>query len=172
MGLLSSFTILLTMAIFSHARPGVATVARRVIVKDGFTQAGNVDFEIEQPANSVIDNVYWRQLKAPTFATNTSVKFTLGYAAHGDTTIVDTGPDGILDDGTTIAEGYVLDMKGNPGTDISYTFQYSTDDDPAPGVAPGFSSNGRDLHARVTCTDDVITVNGDYEVTVVFKVFE
>ena len=172
MGLLSSFTILLTMAIFSHSRPGVATVARRVIVKDGFTQAGNVDFEIEQPSNSVIDNVFWRQLKAPTFATAMDVKFTLGYAAAGDTDVVDTGVDGIADAATTIAEGYVLDMKGNAGSDITYTFQYSTDDDPSPTAAPGFSSTGRNLHARVTCTDDVVSVNGDYEVTVVFKVFE
>ncbi len=171
MGLLSSFTILLTMAIFSHARPGVATVARRVIVKDGFTQAGNVDFEIEQPANSVIDNVFWRQLKAPTFDTAMDVQFTLGYTA-GATDVLTTGVDGIADGASTIAEGYILDMKGNAGSDITYTFQYSADNGAAPAAAPGFSSTGRDLHARVTCTDDVVSINGDYEVTVVFKVFE
>lgn len=159
------------MARFGNEYPGAITVARKKMVYDGYTQNGNVDFTISQPANSVIENVYYRQIKAPTFATAMDVGMTVG-TTEGGTEIATASTDGIADGATTIAEGYTLVFNGNSGSDITWTFQYSADDAATPAIAPGFTQDHRDIHFRVTCTDDVVSVQGDYEVTAVFKIFE
>lgn len=179
MGLLSSFTILLTMATFKHLNGGNVQ-SKRVIVSNGYTNNAAVTITIQQPANSQIVGGHYRQLQKATVASGGSVGIDVGIASDIDS-IFNDGSDAIADGvsgDTAIPVGFFLDF----GTSFSNTagssraiqpLQFSLSDAAAPAVSDGFTSVDREVLVTVTCSAHDVTAEtgetADYEVQLDFK---
>ena len=178
MGLLSSFTILLTMATFKHLNGGNVQ-SKRVIVSSGYTNNAAVTTTIQQPANSQIVGGHYRQLQKATVASGGSVGIDVGLSTDIDS-IFNDGVDAIADGvsgATAIPVGFFLDF-GTSFADVSATkaiqgLNFSLSDAAAPAVSPGFTSVDRDVVVTVTCSAHDVTAEtgetADYEVQLDFK---
>ena len=160
------------MPTYSHRKPGALKTSARVVVKDGFVQAGEAVIEILQPANSLVTNAYFRQIDAAAFATNTSVGVELGISSSTAEIANDTsGNDSVLDEGTAIPANFILELNG--GTGVTWNGGYSVGDASGPDVPAGsaFTAEERTIFFTVICSDDVCNTQGKYEVIVDFQIF-
>ena len=155
---------------FSHKKPGALLVSSRVEVTDGFLQNGEVVTQIEQPANSVIENAYFRQIDAAVFATTTNVGCEVGITSSSNE-IASDAVDSIIDAGTDIPANFILDLKADAS--VTWSGGYSTGDAAAPAVPVGsaFTADARILYFTIKTTDDVVTTGGKYEWVANFRVF-
>jgi len=158
------------MPIYSHKKSGVLNTSTRVEVKDGFVQNSEAVIEILQPANSLVTNAYFRQIDAAAFATNASVGVELGISSSTNEIAADA-TDAVLDEGTAIPANFILELKGD--SEVTWNGGYSVSDSNAPAVPAGsaFTADERTIFFTVTCSDDVVTTQGKYEVIVDFQVF-
>ena len=158
------------MPTYSHKKSGVLNTSARVEVKDGFVQNGEAVIEILQPANSLVTNAYFRQIDAAAFATNASVGVELGISTSSNE-IAQDATDAVLDEGTAIPANFILELKGD--SEVTWNGGYSASDSNTPAVPVGsaFTADERTIFFTVTCSDDVVTTQGKYEVIVDFQVF-
>ena len=161
------------MATFTHKKPGAVLVSSRVEVTDGFLQAGEVVCEIEQPANSIIEQAYFRQIDAATLASGASVGLEVGTASSGNQIAADA-TDAIHDaasGATDIPANFILELNG--GTGVTWNGAYSTGDAQAPAVPAGsaFTADERILYFTVVTSDHAVTTGGKYEWVANFRVF-
>jgi len=158
------------MATYSHKKSGVLNTSTRVEVKDGFVQNGEAVIEILQPANSLVTNAYFRQIDAAAFATNASVGVELGISSSTNE-IASDAEDAVLDEGTAIPANFILQLNG--GTGVTWNGGYSVGDSNTPAVPAGsaFTADERTIYFTVTCSDDVVSTQGKYEVIVDFQLF-
>tara|TARA_R100001079_G_C4394640_1_gene128766 strand:+ start:98 stop:577 length:480 start_codon:yes stop_codon:yes gene_type:complete len=158
------------MPIYSHKKSGAFNTSTRVEVKDGFVQNSEAVIEILQPANSLVTNAYFRQIDAAVFATNASVGVELGISSSTNEIAADA-TDAVLDEGTDIPANFILELKGD--SEVTWNGGYSASDSNAPAVPVGsaFTADERTIFFTVTCSDDVVTTQGKYEVIVDFQVF-
>ena len=158
------------MPIYSHKKSGVLNTSTRVEVKDGFVQNSEAVIEILQPANSLVTNAYFRQIDAAVFATNASVGVELGISSSTNEIAADA-TDAVLDEGTDIPANFILELKGD--SEVTWNGGYSASDSNAPAVPVGsaFTADERTIFFTVTCSDDVVTTQGKYEVIVDFQLF-
>jgi len=171
MGLLSSFTILLTMATFKHLNGGNVQ-SKRVIVENGYPAASATQaIEIEQPANSQIVGGHFRTLEAVTIANTGEVGISVGKTA-GATDIFNGGTDVIADDvsgATSLPANFFLNFATATGMTAS---QFSTGDSASPLASDGYTEEARTVHITVS-SDVTITLGtgetGKYEVQLDFK---
>ena len=173
MGLLSSFTILLTMATFKHLNGGNVQ-SKRVIVSNGYANGTTVTTTIQQPANSQIVGGHYRQLQKATVASGGSVGITVGILGSLSSIFADVGGNDTIADGvsgaTAIPVGFFLDFGTGTGITAS---QFSVGDAAAPAVSDGFTSVDREVLLTVTCSAHDVTAEtgetADYEVQLDFK---
>ena len=173
MGLLSSFTILLTMATFKHLNGGNVQ-SKRVIVYNGYTNGGAVTITIQQPANSQIVGGHYRQLQKATVASGGSVGITVGIEGSLSSIFADAAGNDAIADGvsgaTPIPVGFFLNFATGTGITAS---QFSTGNAASPAVSDGFTSVDREVLLTVTCSSHDVTAEtgetADYEVQLDFK---
>ena len=161
------------MATFSHKKPGAVLVSSRVEVTDGFLQAGEVVCEIEQPANSIIEQAYFRQIDAATFASGASVGCEIGISTSSNE-IAQDAEDAILDaasGSTDVPANFILQLNGDSA--ITWNGGYSAGDAAAPAVPVGsaFTADERILYFTVVTSDHAVTTGGKYEWVANFRVF-
>jgi len=158
------------MPTYSHKKPGALSTSTRVEVKDGFVQNGEAVIEILQPANSLVTNAYFRQIEAAAFATNASVGVELGISSSSNE-IASDATDAVLDEGIAIPANFILDLKGDAA--VTWNGGYSVGDAASPAVPAGsaFTADERTIYFTVTCSDDVVSTQGKYEVIVDFQLF-
>ena len=143
------------MATFRHATPGAILASKRYLVKDAVTSDGNTAFTITQPANSTINSLIVRCMKAITIDASGSVTVKLGTAADGSQAAADNA---IISSGTTVAENKTLKTLGAAAEgDVSGTMV----------------SSDRELHVTIV-SDQTLTATGqgDLEITVVYRIFD
>lgn len=154
------------MAKFSHTYPGPVVVSNKIIINEACSNGANTDFEIDQPANSIIDKVFVRVLGAITVASAVDIGFNLGTDSdHTGTQIVATDADGILDssDALTVSAGNV------------FSFTVAGGGANTPGVTNGTGallSDARTLYGRITTGADDVSGDNQLEVSVVYTIFD
>lgn len=154
------------MAKFSHTFPGPVVVSNKVIISDACAESSNTDFEIDQPANSIIDKVFVRVLGAITVASDVDISFKLGTDSdHTGGQIVANVATGILEggDGLTVAAGNVF----------SYTVASGGAE--TPGVTGGTGallSDARTLYGRITTGAAEVSGDNQLEISVVYTIFD
>ena len=155
---------------YSHKKPGAVLVSSRVEVTDGFLQNGEVVAQIEQPANSIIEQAYFRQIDAAVLASGASVGIEIG-TSSSDNTIASDATDAVLDAGTDIPANFILQCNG--GTGVTWNGGYSVGDAASPAVPAGsaFTADERILYFTVVTSDHAVTTGGKYEWVAEFRVF-
>jgi|DEB0MinimDraft_10_1074344.scaffolds.fasta_scaffold00579_7 hypothetical protein len=154
------------MAKFSHTFPGPVVVSNKIIISDACAQSTNTNFEIDQPANSIIDKVFVRVLGGITVASAVDVGFNLGTATdHAGGQIVGAVANGILDgsDALTVSAGNV------------FSFTVAGGGAATPGVTNGTGallSDARTLYGRITTGAAAVTGDNQLEISVVYTIFD
>ena len=98
------------MATFKSLQ-GSVTTATCIVISDAITGSGNTDFSVDQPANSLVEEVYVRVLEAPTI-TSGDIGLTMGYTQSGTEVVGNTtGVDNLLDGGTTLPANSIVTGK-------------------------------------------------------------
>ena len=158
--------------------PGPQLVSKRVLAHDVLSQDGfGPSFGLNQPANSVVERVFVRVLKAPSIATGCSIGFEAGTDADIDDVVNQSGDadasDNILDaasdDPGTIDVNAIFDLTATAG---GYASAYTANDEANPGIATGFVTEDTELKFRFRLSDHAIATQGKFEVSFVFRVFE
>ena len=72
------------MATFSHKLPGSVVASRKVRIANAFAESTDTNFEIEQPANSIIESVIVHTVGTVTVASAVDITFSLGTASDYD----------------------------------------------------------------------------------------
>lgn len=155
------------MPTFSHKLPGPLQVANRIVISNACVQNTNTDFEIVQPANSVVEKVFVRVLGAITVASAVDVGFNLGTNSdHSGGEVVASVSDGILDgtDALTVAANNVF----------SFTVA-STAAAGSPSTTSGTGTMVADettLYGRIATGNAAVSGDNQLEISVVYRVFE
>ena len=151
------------MATYRHATSGSGIHCRRLIVTDALTSSDDTTFEIQQPANSIVDAVFVRVLDDLEIASgNIGVK--VGTQAGGDQ-VVAADTDNLLASGTDIPAGTVYSLS----VDAGVKFQAIANGSPSASV----TTEVRDLHFTLSSSTDVASGgNGRIEFSVAYRIFE
>ena len=159
--------------------PGPQIVSSRVIARDVLTQNGfGPTFGLNQPANSVVEKVFVRILKAPSIATGCSIGFEAGTDADindivlqsGDNDASDNILDAASDDPGTIPVNTIYDSS--TATNFGFVSRDFATGDAATEGATTIVTEDTPIQFRFRLSDHVITTNMDAEVSFVFRVFE
>ena len=159
--------------------PGPQLVSSRVIAKDVLKQNGfGPTFGLNQPANSVIEKVYIRILKAPSIATGCSIGFEAGTDADIDDIVDQSGnndaSDNILDAATsnpaTIPVNTIYDS--DTATGFGFVSRDFATGDAATEGATTIVTEDTPIQFRFRLSNHAITTNMDAEVSFIFRVFE
>ena len=153
--------------------PGPQIVSRRVIARDALASSGaGPQFGLTQPANSIIEKIYVRVLKAPVIGegdigievgTETSTPF--------DNIIVNaTGDDNLLDAGTTLPINVLYELTAGTAN-TTWAGQGLATGDTTSETASNLVTVNTDINFQFT-TSTAVSTNGDFEVSFVFRVFE
>jgi len=153
------------MANISHSAPGNIVVSRKIRMTDACTESSNTNFEILQPANSVIDSVIIHTVGTVTMASAVDVSFNLGTASTYDGAQVVASE--LYIDGsaslsalagtaltTTIVDGVNTDALGTPW-----------------GNAASVTTADRNLYGRFVTGAAVVSGGNEIEVHVAFRQF-
>ena len=159
--------------------PGPQLVSKRVLAHDVLSQNGfGPAFGLNQPANSVVERVFVRVLKAPSIATGCSIGFEAGTDADIDDVVNQSGDadasDNILDaasdDPGTIPVNTIYDSS--TATNFGFVSRDFATGDAATEGAPPIVTTDTALQFRFRLSDHAITTNMDVEVSFLFRVFE
>ena len=135
------------------------------------TSSGNTDFGLNQPANTIIEEVYVRVAEAPTI-TSGDIGLLLGYDSdHTGTQIVSGGTDCLLDGGTTLPANTVYKLSNTTGvTFISATDGFATGDAASETANASYATEAKNIYGRLSCSTAASAV-GKFEIHVVFRHF-
>ena len=155
------------MATFRHGTPGTMTSSKKIVISDALpSSAGDTDFSLIQPKDTIVDEVFIRILQAP-IVDSGDIGFTMGYSAAG-TEVVGTGADNLLDGGTTLDVGAIFKMSGNAGTAFG---DFAAGNTSSESVHNSLKTADTVLHGRIK-TSTAATTAGKLEVHVVFRYFD
>ena len=155
------------MATFRHGTPGTMTSSKKIVISDALpSSAGDTDFSLIQPKDTIVDEVFIRILEAPVVASG-NIGFTMGYTAAG-TEVVGTGVNNLLDTGTTLPVGTIFKISGTAGTAFG---DFATGNTTSETAHDTLKTADTVLHGRIACTTDATTA-GKLEVHVVFRYFD
>lgn len=144
---------------------GAVTAAKRVVVKDCCVQATETVIEVDQPAGTILRDVFVRFIGAVTLGSADDIGWELGVATSGAT--LGTNVDGFLDGGTSIAANSVYDLRSVSAD--NGTFLSKTVDDHTAGVAAiGYTDTQRTLFLTIITADQTVTGDNEVEVNFVF----
>jgi len=153
--------------------PGPQVVSKRVIARDALTGSGaGPQFGLTQPANSIIEKIYVRVLKAPVISEgDIGIEVGTETSAPFDNIIVNaTGDDNLLDAGTTLPVNVLYELTAGTA-DTTWAGQGLATGDGASETASNLVTVDTDVNFQFT-TSTAVSTNGDFEVSFVFRVFE
>ncbi len=154
------------MATFKSLQ-GSTTQATCIVIDDAVTASGNTDFSVNQPANTLVEEVYVRVVESPTI-TSGDIGLTMGYTQSGSEVVGNTtGVDNLLDAGTTMVANAVFKMTGNANTSFA---AFATGDATTAPAHAAYKSEATTLFGRIA-TSTAASVLGKLEIHVVFRHF-
>jgi hypothetical protein len=132
------------------------------------TSSGNTDFGLNQPANTIIEEVYVRVAEAPTI-TSGDIGLLLGYNSdHTGTEIVSGGTDCLLDEGTTLPANTIYKLSNTTG--VTFGGNYATGDAASETANATYATEAKNIYGRLSCSTAASAV-GKFEIHVVFRHF-
>tara|TARA_R100001510_G_scaffold6222_1_gene4929 strand:+ start:328 stop:798 length:471 start_codon:yes stop_codon:yes gene_type:complete len=153
------------MATFKYGQGSVVS-GTNIIISDAITSSGNTDFEIIQPANTIVEDVVIRVIDTITI-TQGDIGFIMGYSSdHTGSEAVNGGTDGLLDDGTQLPAGTVFKASSATGFELGF----ATGDTTSESAKGDFKSENTTLYGRINCTT-AASAQGKLEVCVLFRHF-
>lgn len=154
------------MATFKSLQ-GSTSQAVCILIDDAITGSGNTDFSVNQPANTLVEEVYVRVVEAPTI-TSGDIGLTMGYTQSGTEVVGNsTGVDNLLDGGTTLPANTVFKMTGNADTSFA---AFATGDAASETAHAAYKTDATTLFGRIATTT-AASAGGKLEVHVVFRYF-
>jgi len=152
------------MAKFRHQESGSVVVSRKVRISEAFANGTDTNFEIEQPANTVIDSVIVRTVGTVTVASAVDITFSLG-------------TDSDYDGEQVVADVIYLDGSANTsvlaGTAKTCTLVdgVNTDAMASYGNAASITTDERTLFGKFVVGAANVTGGNEVEVHVAFRAF-
>jgi len=152
------------MANISHSAPGNIVVSRKIRITDALAESTNTNFEIRQPANSVIDSVIIHTVGTVTMASAVDVSFNLGTAST-------------YDGGQVVASALYIDGSDNvsalAGTALTTTIVDGVNTDALAtfGNAASVTTDDRTLYGRFVTGAAAVSGGNEIEVHVAFRQF-
>jgi hypothetical protein len=155
------------MANFRHGTSGTMTSSMKIVISDALpSAAGDTDFSLIQPKDTIVDEVFIRILEAPVVSSG-NIGFTMGYTAAG-TEVVGTGVNNLLESGTTLPVGTIFKISGTAGTAFG---DFATGDAASETAHDTLKTADTVLHGRIK-TSTAASTAGKLEVHVVFRYFD
>ena len=151
------------MPSYRHATPGSVVVSKRVVVSDALVRNSETEVEIQQPKNSVVDKVYLRCLEGVALGAAGDIGLEVGTASSGAQAVA-TQTDGVLDGGTTVPAGFMLELSPTS------TVGYSAASNASPKAV--VQTEDRTLYCTLIAPDVAITDAGKFEWTIVFRIVD
>ena len=151
------------MPSYRHATPGSVVVSKRVVVSDALVRNSETEVQIQQPKDSVVDKVYLRCLEGAKLAAVGDIGLEVGTASSGAQAVA-TQTDGVLDGGTTVPAGFMLELAPTA------TVGYSAASNAAPKAV--VQTEDRTLYCTLIAPDVAITDAGKFEWTIVFRIVD
>ncbi len=158
---------------FNKTLPGPQVVSRKVIARDALVgSAAGPQFGLTQPANSIIEKIYVRVLKAPVISSgDIGIEVGTETSAPFDNIIVNaTDDDNLLDAGTTITLNALYELTGSTA-DTTWAGQGLATGDTTSESASNMVTVDTAVNFQFT-TSTAVSTNGDFEVSFIFRVFE
>ena len=151
------------MPTFRHAVPGSIVSSKRVIVSDALVSNAETITEITQPANSVIDGVFFRVIETMTIGSGDNIGVEVG-TASSEAQVVDTIADGILDGGTSVPAGTIYSLTVLPGAGYEVTGE----------AAPDASVNNdeRTIFCTMIAPNQTVSAAGKIEWNIAFRLLD
>ena len=152
------------MANISHSAPGNIVVSRKIRMTDACAESSNTNFEILQPANSVIDSVIIHTVGTVTMASAVDVSFNLGTAVnYAGAQVVASA---LYIDGSD-------DKSALAGTALTTTIVDGVNTDALASFAnpASVTTDDRTLYGRFVTGAAVVSGNNEIEVHVAFRQF-
>jgi hypothetical protein len=152
------------MAKFSHSAPGNIVVSRKIRITDALAESSNTNFEILQPANSVIDSVIIHTVGTVTIDSDVDVSFNLGTAST-------------YDGGQVVASALYIDgttsLSALAGTVLTTTIVdgVNTDALASFGNPASVTATARTLYGRFVTGAAAVSGDNEIEVHVAFRQF-
>lgn len=152
------------MANISHSAPGTIVVSRKIRITDACAESTNTNFEILQPANSVIDSVIIHTVGTVTMASAVDVSFNLGTAVN-------------YAGGQVVASALYIDGSASvsalAGTALTATIVdgVNTDALASFGNAASVTTAARTLHGRFVTGAAAVSGGNEIEVHISFRQF-
>ena len=152
------------MANFSHSAPGNIVVSRKIRITDALAASSNTNFEILQPANSVIDSVIIHTVGTVTMASAVDVSFNFGTAST-------------YDGGQVVASALYIDgtdqLSALAGTALTATIVdgVNTDALASFGNPASVTATARTLYGRFVTGAAAVSGDNEIEVHVAFRQF-
>ncbi len=159
------------MATFKSLQ-GSITSATCIVIDDAITSSGNTDFSVDQPANTIVEDVIIRVVEAPTISSG-DIGILMGYNSdHTGTDVVDGGTDGLLDEGTTIPANTVYKLANT--TDVTFvggsTDGFATGDAASETANASYATEAKTLFGRISAST-AASAAGKFEIHVVYRHF-
>lgn len=151
------------MPSYRHATPGSVVVSKRVVVSDALVRNSETEVQIQQPKDSVVDKVYLRCLEGAKLAAVGDIGLEVGTASSGAQAVA-TQTDGVLDGGTTVPAGFMLELAPTS------TVGYSAASNASPKAV--VQTEDRTLYCTLIAPDVEITDAGKFEWTIVFRIVD
>ena len=151
------------MPSYRHATPGSVVVSKRVVVSDALVRNSETEVQIQQPKDSVVDKVYLRCLDGVTLAAAGDIGLEVGTASSGAQAVA-TQTDGVLDGGTAVPAGFMLELAPTS------TVGYSAASNASPKAV--VQTEDRTLYCTLIAPDVAITDAGKFEWTIVFRIVD
>lgn len=153
------------MATYGHSLPGPSVGSKKVIARDILSNGATAVVEIDQPKNTIIENVYVRILDDITVASDVDISFQMG-TTNSNANIVGAQAQGILEggDALTVKKNNVFKFAAVAGTAGPSTI----------GVTDGdgsFQTEARTLHAQFGVGAANVSAQGGIEISVVYRTF-
>jgi len=152
------------MATFKYGQGSVVS-GTNIIISDAITSSSNTDFEIIQPANTIVEDVIIRVIDTITI-TSGDIGLIMGYSSDHTGTEAVNAPDGLLDQGTELPAGTVIKASSAAGFDLGFATGSATSE----SAKGDFKSENTTLYGRISATT-AASAQGKLEVCVLFRHF-
>jgi len=166
------------MAILGKAKysSGAVHSSKRIVLDDAFVQNNEVVIEIDQPAGTLIDNIYVRFIGNVNLGTSGDLGWELGTTSSASD--VCANADGFMDNGTDVPAGSVFRLNHSFGASAGIVEQgwsngdgnlaNTKNDQSAPLADTAYSEQARKLFFTTRCTNNVVTGGNKIEINVMF----